>query len=184
MALKGTDSNPLICGRLQLSSNSRIYYTGSSGYEKYCGGGNFGNWTSVYLKGCSWDGTGITFPEAGKYAFTLRMGIAEGSFDNIQFYLDLEEDGYGGVQGGWTWRNGSVRTANLGTCFINWSSIGNFYPGSYVTMRSYIYDPNGGIGYWIIPDIDLPRAPILEWFRISENIGERSRAAWYWGKIH
>ena len=176
MGLKGGDSNPLICGRLQLSSSSRIYMTSTgSSWEKHVGySGPVGNWSAVYLKGCGWDGRYITFPTAGKYAFTCRMGIKEGAFTSVAFWLDVLQG-----QDWWCIAN-KLRHPNVGSCFIDWRGIANLEAGAIVSMRLTMHDYNTHCGYWIIPEIDLPRAPILEWFRISPSIGERSAPNWYW----
>ena len=181
MGVKVADARPLICGRVIKTSPSRIYFSAGGIY-----GGLYskelGPWSTTYLKGCGFDGTSVIISEPGKYAFTFRMGISGGSFNDVLFTL-RDADSYWrlvGVGGGWSQIKGSVRARNIGSCaFINWSAIGNMDAGRILTPMLWIRS-GATAGMWANPVIDQPRAPVFEWFRISENIGERSVAAWYW----
>ena len=178
MGTKPEDARPIICGRLVKTSTERIYVSAYEWNKAVSFG--VGSWSTTYLRGCDYDGTNIIISEAGKYAFTCRIGIS-GGFNDALFYLDDPEASWWvvGVGGGWSAIKGPVRVRNAGTCFINWSAIGNMYSGQKLQPKLYLRS-SGYICSWIYSFVDQERPPVLEWFRISENIGERSIAAWYW----
>ena len=158
MTLLGGDDNPLICGRVVM-------------YNPVPMGRPTLGWTSVYLKGCSFDGSYATFPMGGKYAFTLRIAVT--GVDRA-FRIWLEGSQWENAWGGWDSSHGGLnQPSEGGTTFMNWSSIGNVNPGERISVDSSGYDGVTSV-------IQLPRAPVWEWFLISENIGDRSAAAWFW----
>jgi len=178
MGVPPKDARPLICGRLVKTSTERIYVSAYEWNKAVSYG--VGSWSTTYLKGCSYDGTNITILEAGKYAFTFRIGISGGFNDALFFLNDLEGSWINeGVGGGWSPTKGPIRVRNAGTCFINWSAIGNMYSGRVLQPKLYLRS-GSSICNWIYSFVDQERPPVFEWFRISENIGERSVAAWYW----
>ncbi len=181
MGLIGEDSNPLICGRVVMTSASPLYV------DKFQWGeglvtSDIGPWEVTYLKGCSFDGKGVTIPKAGKYAWTFRMGFQNTGCDSLQFYLRCDTCAWRAALGHWDYYHGSHRVSgDRGTPFMGWHGISNSEPGDYIMPRIYVADPvSDGIPTQIYPKIDQPRSPVWEWFMLSENIGERSKTAWYY----
>jgi len=189
MGLKGGDQRPLICGKLIMQNPTPIYFDGYFYYSSWdlVRVTTPGGWSPVYLKGCSWDGTGITFPEPGKYSMVYRIATESGSYQNLGGWMDVDKETgygqYGGTDGGWTRQQGGQFRPSIDGAYIGWSGIGNFTKNAYVTPRIQIYVHQSDWGtprIRVYPKINLPRYPVIEWFRISPNIGERSVAEWYY----